>query len=497
VRQRRLGVCTVAFAGAALCGALAVAAGVVEQEESAAQTFVGLTLRLGAMMGHEEEVDSYFGPEALSAATARSDPGTLAQLRADAAALLSKVTLEEAAHPTPRGVRLLAQVRSFDSLLRGIGLDASAESFEDEARHLYAQSVRRLGAAAAAGATGPATGGAGAATAATAGGAIPALATAAASPAASTAVTGAATPAAATAVAGAATPAAAHKALSALEAALPGSGPLSQRLADFYRDFVVPADRRRVVFQRALQECRRRTLTHWQLPRSEKLDVEWTDSVPAAWHRYRGGWHSTLQINSDAVALPGSAIDVACHEAYPGHHAQFLLQEQSAQPAGLPVEDRVVLLRSPASVLREGAANFGVELAFPFEERVAFEERVLFPLARLDPRQARPYETVHRLVDQLSATAAPIIAAYRDHHLSRDDAEQQLANEALVTSPGALLEFVNHYGAYVLGYTAVRDSVRDYVTERSRATAKDSWSVLRELVADPYGGPGLTRPVPQ
>jgi len=122
----------------------------------------------------------------------------------------------------------------------------------------------------------------------------------------------------------------------------------------------------------------------------------------------------------------GSAIDVACHEGYPGHHAQFLLQDQRAQPAGLPVEDRVVLLRSPASVLREGAANFGVELAFPFEERVAFDERVLFPLARLDPRQARRYETVHRLVDQLSAAAAPIIASYRDNRLSSDDAEQQL-----------------------------------------------------------------------
>jgi hypothetical protein len=242
-----------------------------------------------------------------------------------------------------------------------------------------------------------------------------------------------------------------------------------------------------VGFERALRECRSRTLAHWQLPRAEKLDVEWTDSVPAAWHRYRGSWHSTLQINPDAVALVGSAIDVACHEAYPGHHAQFLLQDSRAQPAGLPIEDRVVLLRSPASVLREGAANFGVELAFPFEERVAFEERVLFPLAHLDPRQARQYETVHRLVEQLSATVAPIIASYRDHRLSSDAAEQQLANEALVTSPSALLQFSDHYGAYVLGYTAARDSVRAYVTTRSHISAEDDWSVLRELVSDPYG----------
>jgi hypothetical protein len=414
---------------AALCSAVAVGSAVAaggSEPEQAAETFVELTLRLGAMRGHEEEVDSYFGPQTLHP-TAQDDPAGLVQLRADADALLSRMELEEAARPTPRGSRLLAQIRSFDTLLEVIGPAARGESFEDEAQRLYARSVPNLEA----GAT--------------------------------------------------------HQVIAALEAALPGPGALSQRLAGFYRDFIVPADRRRVVFERALRECRSRTLAHWQLPRAEKLDVEWTDSVPAAWHRYRGGWRSTLQINPDAVALPGSAIDVACHEAYPGHHAQFLLQDLRAQPAGLPVEDRVVLLRSPASVLREGAANFGVELAFPFEERVAFEERVLFPLARLDPRQARRYETVHRLVEQLSATAAPIIAAYRDHRLSSDDAEQQLASEALVTSPGALLEFADHYGAYVLGYTAVRDSVRDYVKARSLSTGRDDWDVLRELVSDPYG----------
>lgn len=430
MHQHRFRMGMSAFVSAALYSALAVgttvAAGAVEREEATAETFVGLTLRLGAMTGHEEEVDTYFGPQALRAA-AQNGPGNLAQLRTDADALLSKVKLEEAAHPTSRGSRLLAQIRSFDNLMEVIGPAARAQSFEDEAQRLYARSVP--------------------------------------SPEAG----------------------AAHQIIAALETALPGSGPLSQRLVGFYRDFIVPADRRRVVFEHALRECRSRTLAHWQLPREERLDVEWTDSVPAAWHRYRGGWRSTLQINPDAVALPGSAIDVACHEAYPGHHAQFLLQDQGAQPAGLPVEDRVVLLRSPASVLREGAANFGVQLAFPFEERVAFEEHVLFPLARMDPRRARRYETVHRLVDQLSAAATPIIASYRDHRLSRDDAEQQLTNEALVTSPSALLEFADHYGAYVLGYTAVRDSVRDYVTVRGHISSRDEWAVLGELVSDPYG----------
>jgi hypothetical protein len=395
---------------------VAVAGG--SEVDQSGQSFVQLTLRLGALAGHEEEVDSYFGPPIVR--TVAQD--SVAGVKLEADSLLSRMRAVESAHPSSRGSRLLTQIRGLDALLRIMEPDTRA-SFESEARGLYIRSV-------------PTPDGANM-----------------------------------------------RKALAALASAVPGPGPLAQRVAAFYQDFVVPEDRRRLVFERALQECRKRTLTHWQLPPAEKLDVEWTGDVPAAWHRYRGGLHSTLQVNPDAVALVGSSVDVACHEAYPGHHAQFVLQDQK----GLAVEDQVVLLRSPASVLREGAANFGVEIVFPFEQRVAFDEHVLFPLAGLDPRQARHYETVHRLVDQLSVAAVPIIAAYHDHRLSAEEAEQRLTDEALITSPGALLAFEDRYGAYVLGYTAARDSVRDYIHARSRLTGKDDWVVLSELVSDPWG----------
>jgi hypothetical protein len=409
----------------ALCCAVAVgfAAAAGSEPEQSAETFVGLTLRLGAMRGHEEEVDSYFGPESLRP-TAQNGPGGLARLTADADALLSSLELQEAAHPTPRGSRLLAQVRSFAALVHTIAQPGRGH-FEQEALRVYGMSVPGVDQAQA------------------------------------------------------------RQALVALDATLPGPGDLSQRLGTFYRDFMIPPDKRAAVFDRALQECRSRTVAHWPLPPSERLEIQWTNDVPAAWHRYSGHGVSTLQINPDAVALIGSAIDVACHEAYPGHHAQFLVMEQAAGAAGLPVEERVVLLRSPASVLREGAANFGVELAFPFEDRVAFDRAVLFPLAGLDPARAPQYETVHALVDQLSSAAAPILAAYRDGRLSFGEASTTLATDAQVSSPAALLEYVDRYGAYVLGYTAARDQVRDYVSGRSRRTGEDPWTVLRQVLSEP------------
>ena len=39
-------------------------------------------------------------------------------------------------------------------------------------------------------------------------------------------------------------------------------------------------------------------------------------------------------------------------------------------------------LFSPQSLIAEGSANFGIDMAFPAAERVAYERDSLFPLAR-------------------------------------------------------------------------------------------------------------------
>jgi hypothetical protein len=228
---------------------------------------------------------------------------------------------------------------------------------------------------------------------------------------------------------------------------------------------------------RALAKCRSLTPERWPLPATETLDIEWTDTVPAAWHHYGGGYHSRLQVNPAAVATPASAIDVACHEAYPGHHAQFLLME--ARRGTVPVEDTLVLLRSPQSALREGAANYAVTLAFAPGEREAFSRAVLFRMAGFAPEEAERYEQVHRLAMQLSSAVVPILRDYREGRMTRYAAQTALARDALVSSPEALLGFFDRYGALVLGYTVAQDRVRA-VAER----ADDPWAALANMMAE-------------
>jgi hypothetical protein len=399
------------------------AAGGVDPLQPLADRFVSLALQLGHLPGHEAEVDSYFGPPSLALGAA-ARPQTLAQLSVAAHGLDADLAREQQGAASGRGERLLGQTRSLAALIDQLQRPQPL-SFAREAVAIYAMSMpvvdRR----------------------------------------------------------------ATRRTLRALDALLPGHGAITERLETFQGRFVIPPERRKAVFERALQACRERTLRHWTLPAGEHLEVEWTDTVPAAWHRYRGGGRSTLEINAQAVALVGQALDVACHEAYPGHHAQFLLLDQKAGPGGAAVEDSIALLHSPVSVLREGAANFGVALAFPLPERVAFDRQVLFPLAGIDPALAQRYEEVNALVMELSAAAVPILAAYRDGRSSFGAAAAELEDSALIGSPQALLRFEDDEGAYALGYTAARDRVRHYVEVRSACTGQDPWQVLAEVVSSP------------
>ncbi len=273
--------------------------------------------------------------------------------------------------------------------------------------------------------------------------------------------------------------------LQQLNQTLTGQGSLSFKLAAFRNQTVVPADRRIEVFERALEECRQRTLAHWPLPGDRGMTIEWSREVGAAWYRYHGNGQGTLTINPLSLALVGSMLDVACHEGYPGHHAQFLLMEQAAGDEGLPVEDTVVLLRSPVTALREAAANLGAGLVFSDAERLAFERDVLFPMAGLSPAQAETNALVHGMMEQLSIVTVPILEAYRDGELSFNNATVRLDREALIGSPSDLLLYVNDFGAYAASYTVARDQLRNRLSARSRSESRGVMDLLGEMLMHP------------
>src|SRR5262249_31375323 len=169
--------------------------------------------------------------------------------------------------------------------------------------------------------------------------------------------------------------------LKAIERALPGDGPVIDRYDDFRKQFIVPPDRLSHVFDRAIAECRQRTLRHVKLPPDERFTVEYVTGKPwSGYNWYQGNYRSLIQVNTDLPIYIGRAIDLACPEGYPGHHVYNALLEQHLVRDRGWIEFTVYPLFSPQSLIAEGTANYGIEVAFPGDERLAFERDVLFPL---------------------------------------------------------------------------------------------------------------------
>ena len=76
--------------------------------------------------------------------------------------------------------------------------------------------------------------------------------------------------------------------------------------------------------------------------------------------RYKGNYHSVIQVNIDLPIFADRAIDLACHEGYPGHHVYNVLLEKTLVRDRGWVEFSVYPLRSPQSLIAEGSANYGI-----------------------------------------------------------------------------------------------------------------------------------------
>jgi hypothetical protein len=278
-----------------------------------------------------------------------------------------------------------------------------------------------------------------------------------------------------------------------LNALLPGEGSLADRYEAYRKAFVIPADRLQAVFDAAIAECRRRTLPHVDLPAGETFTVEYVkDKSWSAYNWYQGGFRSVIQVNQDLPITIDRAVDLACHEGYPGHHVyNALLEKHLVKDRGW-VEFSVYPLFSPQSLIAEGTANYGIEVAFPGDERAAFERATLYPLAGLDPATADAYARVQREVHGLDYGSNEAARRYLEGQVDADGAARWLTKFALMAPERARqrVKFIDQYRSYVINYNLGQDLVRAYVETQAKTTG-DRWAAFKALLASPRLASGL------
>jgi hypothetical protein len=284
--------------------------------------------------------------------------------------------------------------------------------------------------------------------------------------------------------------------LDRLEKKFPGSGPLVERYDAFRRAFVIPRDRLDRVFQRAIQAGRERTLQHIKLPSDEKFTVEYvTNKSWSGYNWYQGGYRSLIQVNTDLPVFIDRSIDLACHEGYPGHHVYNVLLEKNLGKDRGWIEFSVYPLFSPQSLIAEGTANFGIEVAFPGKERVEFERTVLFPLAGLDPSRAAEYYEVQSLVDQLSYAGNEAARRYINKQIDAAQAVTWLERYALMQHDRAVqrVKFFDQYRSYVINYNLGKDMARRYIESRGGTPDAPTkrWAEFERLISSPRLPSGL------
>jgi hypothetical protein len=280
-----------------------------------------------------------------------------------------------------------------------------------------------------------------------------------------------------------------------LEKKIPGNGPLWQRYEEWRKPFVIPKEKLDAVFQEAIKECRARTLAHVALPPNESFTVEYVTNKPwGAYNWYKGDFHSVIQVNTDLPIYIDRAVDLAAHEGYPGHHVYNSLLEKNLVRDRDWMEFSVYALFSPQSLVAEGTANFGRDVAFPTKaERMKFEKEVLFPVAGIDASRADEYYAVQDLMKQLDYGTNEAARRLINAEIDENAAVRWLQKYAVMEPARAKqrVKFIQRYRSYVINYNLGEDMVRRYIEKRSGTDPEKRWSEFGKLLASPRLPSGL------
>ena len=279
-----------------------------------------------------------------------------------------------------------------------------------------------------------------------------------------------------------------REALHAVDSATPGKGSLAERAEALRQRSIVPADRIDTVLRRGLQECRDRSLPHVPLPDGESFSVEYVRGEPwGAYNWYKGGLRSVIQINLDPPFVVNRAVTLSCHEGYPGHHAYNAMLEQRLVRERGWVEFTVYPLFSPQSLIAEGTADFGTELAFPGQSVWPWVGKHLVPLAGLDPEVSGVQWKLQAAERPLRSLRIDVAREYLDGRLSRQEALRWLAEYGRTNSEEAerALRFIERYRSYVINYSYGEDLVRAYVDAVGGQEPGKRWAVFLGLLSNP------------
>ena len=277
--------------------------------------------------------------------------------------------------------------------------------------------------------------------------------------------------------------------LSRLDSLLPGQGSIPARFQALANRFIIPKNKLDTVFKTAIAESRKRTLQHFKLPATESFNLEYVSGKSwSGYNYYKGNYQSLIQINTDMQVFVERAIDVGSHESYPGHHVYNMLLEKNLYKDKGWVEISLYPLFSPQSLIAEGSANYGIEVAFPGNEKIRFAKEVILPLAGLDTAGADLYFKALALKGQLNYARNEAARGLINGTMTETQASNWLMDLGLYNRETALksVDFIKKYRSYVINYNYGQDLVKEYIESVGGTESAPSkrWELFGSLLSN-------------
>jgi hypothetical protein len=250
-----------------------------------------------------------------------------------------------------------------------------------------------------------------------------------------------------------------------LDAALPGSGSLRDRYVAWDENNAVPRDKLIPGFERLKDVLGPRAHTLARMPAEESVTYELVSNqswIASAW--YQGQYRSRVEVNADLPISIVLMVDLAAHEAYPGHHTERTVKDAHLYKDLARLETSVVITLAPEALISEGIARNALEEALGSEPFGVVKD-VLGDLdLSFDPAEA--YE-IHRAEMELYSPAVNAAFMLHEDGAAIEEAEAYVREWCLESSERAArtVSFLTDPSSrsYISSYTDGRRLCRDFI----------------------------------
>jgi hypothetical protein len=183
-----------------------------------------------------------------------------------------------------------------------------------------------------------------------------------------------------------------------------------------------------------------------------------------AFNYYLGDLRSRIAVNVDLAISALDLLQLAIHETYPGHHAERSCKEHLLVRGRGLIEETLVLVPTPQSLIAEGIAELAPYLLLEGDGGAALAAVIHDAGIELDLEHALAVERAHEPCRQAAVNAALML---HDAGASEDEARGYLERWALMSPERAAhtVRFITDPTSrtYVITYTAGLELCRSYV----------------------------------